>query len=576
MPYGYLKHTNGKWAVDLVILSHPMRPTPRSKHVVYYDDSETVASHSASCVDPALANELHQKVIVALALAAAATKTEAPEAPAQIDAADAGVTQDSPEDCEEVLPTPAPTEQFPDVLMTPDLFRAMTPPPMLEELETSIQSATADPDVIEMEALLKESAELDQAIDAGAPRWSPVKYAWPDQLRTSSDAAPAVIAEAGAAPAVIAQTDAVPASIADATMQAGVLTTQQGPGALTKPSKLARLVREKILGAFRQFRQQPQLRQDFMSKLKAGSLGIKMIRISGTKDDTHMMGFITPNKAGIMAFVRDQSNKVLARLVSIPMAALEKVRAVTPGSTPRVEDDSSKREGKSGIFSSFLGRLFQRVEQSTKQGRLDAGSTEVDHDFEREWNSFSNDSEMTSDDFSEMDSDDFSELAAFSTQTTQTQMEHDFPEVFEVELPSADNRARIQTDNDNDAAAVVPPHAFLMGLILMMLGGVISQAEMEQALQGMNSTGSGSSVDLSAALNGPLTSIVGGTPNVLHNGLVSTHVGSVMAAEVINAVRRESQFIADMITNGLGGQTCDVMFDESFDWDNFLCSFSFA
>lgn len=287
---------------------------------------------------------------------------------------------------------------------------------------------------------------------------------------------------------------------------------------------------------------------------------------------------------------------------STPCVELGSAPRVEPGAAPCVNPSGSEPlvepQIQPEIFERLfpcLGALFRRVDRSAKQHRLGAAgsSTELDDtsseysDPEREWHAFESFSNINTSTLNAILQDAerpswpnrIQSAVGRSMGATaevqkiiQTQMENDFPEVFEIEIPSADSRARIQADNGSDAGSV-PPHAFLMGIVVLMLGGVISHTEMDQAL-GMASTASaGASANISAVLNGPLTSIIGGTPNVLHDGLISAHVGPAITG-VMDAVRRESQIFATTVGNALGGESCDIMFDESFDWDGFLCSFS--
>merc|ERR1711900_8188 len=161
-----------------------------------------------------------------------------------------------------------------------------------------------------------------------------------------------------------------------------------------------------------------------------------------------------------------------------------------------------------------------------------------------------------------------------SAATAKSQMELDFPEVFE--LPEADNRARLQQPEDEEQGGV-PPYAYLLGLVTLLAGGVVNQNEAEQALAefGIADVDLSASQQVPAMLNGPLTCMVGGTPNVICDSFLCGQTSSAITAGVMDAVRRESQMVTHMIGQVLGGSAGEIVQD-NIDWDDFLCSFSFA
>merc|ERR1712098_143632 len=151
----------------------------------------------------------------------------------------------------------------------------------------------------------------------------------------------------------------------------------------------------------------------------------------------------------------------------------------------------------------------------------------------------------------------------------KSQMELDFPEVFE--LPEADNRARLQQPEDEEQGHVRPA-AFLLGLVTLLAGGVVDQSEAEQALAQFSSVGTdlSASQQVSAMLNGPLTCMAGGTPNVICDSYLCGQTTTAITAGVMGAVRRESQMVNHMIGQVLGGSAGGIV-QESINWDDFLC-----
>merc|ERR1711900_58950 len=101
----------------------------------------------------------------------------------------------------------------------------------------------------------------------------------------------------------------------------------------------------------------------------------------------------------------------------------------------------------------------------------------------------------------------------------------------------------------------VLPAAFLLGLVTLLAGGVVNQSEAEQALAEFGALGTdlSASQQVSAMLNGPLTCMAGGTPNVICDSFLCGQTTTAITAGVMDAIRRESQMINHMIGQVLGG-----------------------